>query len=91
MPNKKPRRLWLGIEVVSVPPQTPRVLIIEALKESINRGDYSLPRGWQINIRWRNKENARMKVGPWTEELTKSAASSDGFDATVLDYLDRQI
>jgi hypothetical protein len=86
MPKSK-RRLWLGLEIISVPQGTPRLLIIETLKESIRRGDYSLPRGWQIDIRWRNSPKARMKQGPWTEEMTKSAASSSGFDSAVLSYL----
>ena len=86
---KKTRRLWLGLEVVSIPPKTPRVLLVDVLRESIRRGDYTLPPGYEINLRWRNSEKARMKVGQWQDELEKSAGSSDGFDLAVLDYLDK--
>jgi hypothetical protein len=91
MTKRKPRRLWLGIEVISVPKGTPRIIIIDVLKESIFRGDYTLPAGWVINLRWRNSEKGKMKIGPWRKELTASASSSSGFDATVLDYLEKQL
>jgi len=93
MPRKRerPRKLWLGIEVLSVPRGTPRALLIDVLRESIRRGDHTLPDGWQIEIRWRNRENAKMRTGPWQEELDKSARSSDGFDEAVLMYLENQL
>lgn len=85
---KRVRRLWLEVKW-KVPPGIPRELVIETLKQSVLNKSYDLPIGWQVIIAWRNKEKAKMKFGPWKAELTKSAASSDGFDKAVLSFLDR--
>ena len=84
------RRLWLGIEVVSIPKGTSRGLLLDVLKESIRSRKYTLPTGWKINLRWKNSERAQMKIGQWQNELMDSAESSDGFNYAVLDYLERQ-
>jgi hypothetical protein len=90
MAKNRKRRLWVGIEVVQVPKGTPRGLILDVLKESINSKKYDLPKGWHINLRWRNSENRPMKTGEWSHELTESAESSDGFNFAVLAYLELQ-
>lgn len=87
---KKPRRLWIGLEIVSVPKGTTRGLILDVLRESIMSKQYDLPEGWQINLRWKNSERAEMKIGEWSEELADSADSSEGFNYAVLSYLERQ-
>jgi hypothetical protein len=87
MPKKR-RRLWLGIQVVSVPSGTSRGLILDVLKESINSKKYDLPKGWAINLRWKNSERAEMKVGEWQTELEDSALASEGFNYAVLAYLE---
>lgn len=89
MPKRR-RRLWIGLEVVSVPKGVTRGLLLDVLKESIRTGKYTLPDGWAVNLRWRNSERAQMKSGNWTDELTASADSSEGFNMAVLDYLEGQ-
>jgi hypothetical protein len=91
MPRRnKTRRLWIGLEIVEVPKGTPRGLILDVLRESIRSGKLDLPNGWKINLRWRNSEQAKMKIGTWQDELEASADSSEGFNMAVLDYLDGQ-
>lgn len=87
MPKKK-RRLWLEVKFKA--PGVSRDVVLQTLKDSIDRGDYKIPKNWQVIIAWRNKENAPMKFGEWKAELKKSRKSSSGFDTAVLDFLDRK-
>lgn len=86
MKRKKPRRLWLNVKAKSVPGVS-REEFKAVLVQSIERGDYVLPSGWQVVLEWRNKESAKMKAGYWTDELLDSSVSSDGFDKAVLSWL----
>ena len=87
MPKKK-RRLWLEVRFKA--PGVHRDVVLQTLKDSIDSGTYKIPKNWQVIIAWRNKENAPMKYGTWTQELKKSRKSSSGFDIAVLDFLDRK-
>jgi len=89
MPRHKPRRLWLNVKAENV--TVSKDDFVRVLMESIKDGTYQLPRGWKVTIEWRNKENARMKSGPWTREMKKSAKSSDGWDRAVTDWLKRKL
>lgn len=87
--NTKDRRLWLNIKAENV--TVSKSEFITALMESIEDGTYQLPSGWKVTLEWRNKENAPMRSGPWTQELKKSAKSSDGFDTAVTSWLKRKL
>lgn len=89
MSKKKPRRLWLNIKASNVSVSTSE--FVRTLLASIEEGDYKLPRGWKVTLEWRNKEDAPMRSGPWTQEMSASAQSSDGFDKAVTDWLRRKL
>lgn len=93
MAKVRVRRLWLNVIVdpESVSPKYSKRDVLKILRRSITRGDYELPRGWRVVLEWRNKADQKMRAGEWTTELERSAESSDGFDQTVLDYLDRKL
>lgn len=83
------RKLWLRV-LFSVPDKNiPRQRIIDTLISSIRRGNYEYPAGWRVAIQWRNKANAPMRTGEFTEEMNASAQSSEGFDKAVLAYLEQ--
>lgn len=84
--KRKPRRLWLNVKAKNVKGVS-RKGFIEVLIDSINRGDYVLPDGWQVLLEWRNKESGPMRSGPWTEEMLDSSISSDGWDKAVVEWL----
>jgi hypothetical protein len=88
IPRAKTRRLWIAIKAKTnnAPPDVVR----DTLVASINRGDYRYPSDWYVQIEWRNKEHAPMKVGEFTQEMTLSRQSSSGFDKSVLNYLRRK-
>jgi hypothetical protein len=87
--KNKTRRLWLNVKAENV--TVSKQEFVRALLESIKDGSYELPAGWNVTLEWRNKEDAPMKSGPWAQELEKSAASSDGFDKAVTDWLKRKL
>ena len=89
MSKNKTRRLWLNIKAEGV--TVSKQEFVRVLIESIREGDYKIPEGWNVTLEWRNKERGRNKSGPWTEEMAKSAESSDGFDKAVTDWLRRKL
>jgi len=88
MPRKKEkkRRLWLNVTQTGVKSVT-RNGFIKRLIRSIEDGTYKLPDKWNVKLHWRNKEHAKMNSGEWQEEMTDSAASSEGWNLAVLSYL----
>ena len=86
---KKTRRLWLNIKASNVTVSKHEFVL--ALIESIKDGTYQLPKGWNVQLEWRNKEAAAMRSGPWSEEMANSHESSDGFDLAVTDWLKRKL
>jgi hypothetical protein len=91
MPRKKqkPRRLWLNVKQKGV--KTTKRKFIQRLLRSIEDGTYRLPKKWKVTLLWRNKEDGRMKSGPWQEEMEDSAESSPGWDFAVTTYLKRML
>jgi hypothetical protein len=85
----KDRRLWLNVKAEGVTVSKQEFIL--ALQESIRDGSYELPRGWKVTLEWKNKERAKMRSGPWTREIRKSAESSDGFDRAVTNWLKRKL
>ena len=81
------RRLWLRV-IIQAPPNVPKDVIRKVLIDSIQSGNYDLPRAVSATIEWRNKEDAPMKSGPWKEELEDSATSSPGFERAVVSFLE---
>jgi hypothetical protein len=84
MPKQHNRKLWLQIRARGV---TDRRLLRDTLIASIQRGDYLYPAEWQVQILWRNRDDADMRVGEFTEEMHASRLSSGGWDKAVLSYL----
>lgn len=89
MTKTRVRSLWMQVKFENTGDAS-NDRVLRTLKRSIERGDYQLPRGWRVQILWRNKDGAEMRSGEWKAELTASAQSSDGFDKCVLNYIDRQ-
>lgn len=87
--REKTRRLWLNVKQSGV--KTTRTKFIKRLIESIEDGTYRLPKSWKVTLLWRNREDARMRSGPWEQEMARSAESSMGWDAAVLVYLKRML
>lgn len=87
----KSRRLWLDIHVLRRPRGMTRGAVLEALLTSTrNRGSFSLPAGLDVEISWRNKLDAPMRRGKWSEEMRESEDSSPGFSLAVESYLIRK-
>lgn len=84
------RRLWLNI-AFDAPKNVKRDTIIRTLLRSIERGDYRYPAKWRVVLEWRNREDAEMKRAEFTAAMKDSARSSEGFDETVLDFLEKQL
>lgn len=61
------------------------------LRQSIRRGDYELPDGWDVRIRWRNRTDKPMKSDEFSNAMQESADSSRGWDGAVVAYINRQI
>lgn len=92
MAKTKSRRLWLQIKFSPNITESRRVILDELLK-SIDRGDYNYHKkhpAWRIALGWSNRENDEMKWGEFTEEMTASAQSSEGFEFAIRDYLESQ-
>lgn len=79
------RRLWLHLKAKAK--DVTRKHLLTTLIESIERGDYHYPSDWYVQIQWRNRENARDRIGEFESEMSLSKRSSDGFDKAVLLYL----
>lgn len=94
MAKNRVRKLWINVRFKAPPSATKRE-VIETFLASVRRGhrtgDYSLPRGFEGLLEWRNKPNAEMKRGPWETEMENSAESSEGFDFAVIKYLEGQL
>lgn len=91
MVKVRTRRLWLDVRFRHIPENVSETRIIRTLIRSIERGDYRLPRSWEVVVRWKNKEMAEYRQGRWADELTASAKSSDGFDKAMLNYLNGKL
>lgn len=88
--NKRPRELWLRIRVRRkdrTPLNIPTSVVRDTLLDAIRRGDYVYPADWHVELQWRNKVLAPMKVGEFTAEMIKSRRSSVGWDSSVIAYL----
>lgn len=83
----KRRALWLNIRAKTSGQRVPRETVIETLIAAVERGDYRYPDDWYVQIEWRNRDNARDRVGEFQAEMHLSKRSSDGFDKAVLNYL----
>jgi hypothetical protein len=83
---QKQRKLWMRLRAKTPPGVTPND-VKRTLIASIERGDYTYPDNWYVQILWRNREDVPMKEGEFTYEMNKSAQSSDGWDRVVLNYL----
>lgn len=71
---------------VSAPKGTRKRELIRELIRSVEGGDpYSLPDGWSAQISWSN--GGPMKTDEWSNALSESAASSEGFDLAVIGHL----
>lgn len=84
MAKRTSRRLWLQVAVRG---ETDMRLIRDTLIASIQRGDYTYPSNWYVEIRWRNRDDRNSKVGEFTEEMFASRVSSVGWDKAMLTYL----
>jgi hypothetical protein len=89
VPRNRKRRLWLQVHADRA--QGTKEQFIQVLLRSIERGDYRLPEGWQVTIRWKNRESNPYREGPWTQEMSASRQSSKGFDQAVSAWLRRQL
>lgn len=91
MPRKKNKRrdVWFNIHITRIPKGLAWEEIKGRLKDSIRNqeGNYALPRGWDVQVGWKNKEEADMKWGEWSQELALSAASSSGFEKALIGYI----
>jgi hypothetical protein len=81
------RSLWIAVKVRNAKGFT-RQQVIDRLIESVMSREYSLPRGWRVELQWRNRFSAPMRTGSWTTELQRSRRSSSGFDLAVVQYLE---
>lgn len=84
MPKPHSRQLYLQIAARGVRDLR---LLRDTLIAAVERGDYSYPSEWYVEIRWRNREEFENRTGEFTEEMFASRISSPGWDKAVLNYL----
>ena len=89
--RKARKRRKLSLRVTGkAPRKTKKNKFIKTLIRSIRRGDYRLPKGYNVTIHWGNKGVAD-RSGEWEEEMLASRESSPGFDMAVIRYLESKI
>lgn len=86
MTKVRVRRLWLAIKYDA--PGASRKKVIDTLLRSTKNGTYEYPRRWRVALGWSNNENGDLKWGEFTSEMKASAESSEGFDKTVIMFLE---
>lgn len=89
-----PKPRYLALQLRSKTPGATDKEVVDTLIASIERGDYSYRTAhpdWRIAIGWKNKKYAEFKWGEFRAEMERSAQSSLGFDAAVIEYLKRRL
>lgn len=98
MPRGRYRRTNpLEIRVVALRIPKSRVSPLGYLRALLQAVDTeTLPRGWQVELHWRNRETsagrtAEWQNGPWSEVLADSNANGLGFSTALRRILQRKI
>lgn len=90
--KRKPRSFFLHIKVFR---RSGKKLsaqkVLKTLIESIEDGTYKYPKTWNVQIAWRNREEAQMKHGEFKKVMQESAGASEGFDSAVTQYLESRL
>lgn len=85
----RPNYVRLKIKVEAAPPGMTKDKLRDKLKESILFGHQPLEEGLKVLIGWSNHRDGDLKWDEFNKANIESSQNSRGWDALVLNYLDR--
>jgi len=82
-----PHHVQMGIRTLAAPRGWDRDMVKKAIIDSIDRGDYVLPDGLEISLRWSNSHGEVVKEDEFTNAMIDSGTNGRGWDKLVLKRL----